>query len=133
MATRAPKVVGRVVEVLAAVDDPSPLAFVPGQRASFTSKLYNELQARKKLGHEAVDLAELVAVAQYIDCYSFSHWVLMRTVQPPSKAGIPVPSESRHLATLLIDQLTDQLIDQLTDQLINQLTDQLTDQLTQAI
>ncbi|KAB8079748.1 hypothetical protein BDV29DRAFT_164276 [Aspergillus leporis] len=51
----------RVVEVLAAVDESSRLAYVPGLRASFTGKLYAELIKRKQSGAKNVELAELIA------------------------------------------------------------------------
>ncbi|GMF77963.1 unnamed protein product [Aspergillus oryzae] len=50
----------RVVEILAAVDEKTRLAFSPGVRASFTGKLYAEIIRRKHLGAKDIELADLI-------------------------------------------------------------------------
>lgn len=61
LATRTITALGRVVEVLAAVDASDPAAFAAGGRAAFTSKLANEIAARKGRGDKDVEFAELIA------------------------------------------------------------------------
>ncbi|KKK26496.1 hypothetical protein ARAM_001012 [Aspergillus rambellii] len=61
LATRNYTAGPRVVEVLAAVDESSQLAFAPGRHASFTGKVYAELIKRKQSGATNVELAELHA------------------------------------------------------------------------
>ncbi|KAB8257009.1 hypothetical protein BDV32DRAFT_140776 [Aspergillus pseudonomiae] len=51
----------RVVEILAAVDEDSRLAFSPGLRAAFTGKLYTEILRREQSGAQDIELAELIA------------------------------------------------------------------------
>lgn len=58
--TRSAALPGRMVEVLAAVDESDPTAFSPGTRASFTSNLLNEIAARKGRGDRDVEFAELI-------------------------------------------------------------------------
>lgn len=60
LATRGYRGENRVVEVLAAVDAESKLAFSAGVRASFTGKLYAEILRRKQLGAKDVELADLI-------------------------------------------------------------------------
>ncbi|KAE8392146.1 hypothetical protein BDV23DRAFT_181793 [Aspergillus alliaceus] len=52
---------GRVVEILAAVDEDSELAFVPSLRASLPSKLYAELLTRKQSRAKVIKLAKPIA------------------------------------------------------------------------
>ncbi|KAE8309422.1 hypothetical protein BDV41DRAFT_431237 [Aspergillus transmontanensis] len=61
LATRGFTGESRVVEILAAVDEKSKLAFSPGVRASFTGKLYAEILRRKQLGTKDIELADLIA------------------------------------------------------------------------
>jgi hypothetical protein len=62
LSTKAANPIGRVVEVIAAVDSSTPGAFVPGQRVSFTGKLARQVAFLKGQNHQSIELAELVAI-----------------------------------------------------------------------
>jgi hypothetical protein len=62
LTTKAVIPIGRVVEVLAAVDLNTPGVFVPGQRVSFTGKLATQVAFLKGQNHRSVELAELIAI-----------------------------------------------------------------------
>ena len=61
LATKAAKPIGRVVEVLAAVDANTPGAFIPGQRVSFTGKLATKAAFLKGQGYQSIELAEIMS------------------------------------------------------------------------
>jgi hypothetical protein len=61
LATKAAKPVGRIVEILAAVDANTPGAFIPGQRVSFTGKLATKAAFLKGQGYQSVELAETMS------------------------------------------------------------------------
>jgi hypothetical protein len=62
LATRALISVPRVIEVIAAVDSTSPLAFIPGRQVSFTAKLAAKAHALRQQGYPSVEIAELIAL-----------------------------------------------------------------------
>lgn len=61
LATKAAKPVGRIVEILAAVDANTPGAFIPGQRVSFTAKLATKAASLKGQGYQSIELAEIMS------------------------------------------------------------------------
>jgi len=62
LTTRAFTPSQRVVEVLAATDSNSPMAFVPGSNVSFTAKLAAKAHALKQQGYPSVEVAELISI-----------------------------------------------------------------------
>jgi hypothetical protein len=60
LATQAAPATGSIIQVLATVDATNPVAFGPTLRSSFTSKLLNEITARRNRGEQGIDFSDLI-------------------------------------------------------------------------
>jgi hypothetical protein len=100
LATRTINPLGRVVEVLAAVDAKSKTANCPGKRVSFTGKMATKVAFLRGQGREHIDLAELITILRTEDSPVKTPCHMLRVGLSSIRLRFP-PSASIHTAIQL--------------------------------